>query len=240
MHNMATMKDIPAGLMELLSDFTMAVLNEKPPNLRCFAAEYFAKLVTNDDAQLQPRSESIPMYIVVDDEDANEIVATPSKTTKNKKKSNKFQRRLSVCGESYNPEEDNDADDNVVYPKTDKQRNELTTAVGSILLFRCLDDDQMRAVIDAMFEKKVVNGEVIIQQDDDGDYFYVIEQGRYNVSQRQADGEMKIVHQFVDKGCFGELALMYNMPRLVGVRFVHGLFTSLSASLYVLWLLFFL
>lgn len=33
----------------------------------------------------------------------------------------------------------------------------------------------MQDVLDAMFEKKVVAGDYIIQQGDDGDNFYVIE-----------------------------------------------------------------
>lgn len=36
--------EIPTGLTDLLQDFTVAVLKERPPNLKQFAADYFAKL----------------------------------------------------------------------------------------------------------------------------------------------------------------------------------------------------
>ena len=36
--------EIPAGLTDLLQDFTVAVLKERPPNLTQFAADYFVKL----------------------------------------------------------------------------------------------------------------------------------------------------------------------------------------------------
>lgn len=43
-------------------------------------------------------------------------------------------------------------------------------------IFRSLNEqEQISQVLDAMFEKVVVTGEHIIDQDDDGDNFYVIE-----------------------------------------------------------------
>lgn len=43
--------EIPDGLTDLLQDFTVAVLKERPPDLVKFAAEYFNKLKEkkNDD-----------------------------------------------------------------------------------------------------------------------------------------------------------------------------------------------
>ena len=48
-------------------------------------------------------------------------------------------------------------------------------AVKNILLFRSLDASQMQKVLDAMFERRVVPNEIVIQQGDDGDNFYVIQ-----------------------------------------------------------------
>jgi len=45
--------EIPDGLTDLLQDFTVAVLKERPPDLVQFAAEYFNKL-KEKNAQ-QPR-----------------------------------------------------------------------------------------------------------------------------------------------------------------------------------------
>ncbi|XP_014679971.1 PREDICTED: protein phosphatase 2C and cyclic nucleotide-binding/kinase domain-containing protein-like, partial [Priapulus caudatus] len=54
--------------------------------------------------------------------------------------------------------------------------------------------------------------EHVIDQGDDGDYFYVIESGTYDIFVKFDDGE-KLVGAYDGKGSFGELALMYNMPR---------------------------
>lgn len=40
----------------------------------------------------------------------------------------------------------------------------------------------MSQVLDAMFEKICIEGEHIIDQDDDGDNFYVIERWSFNIS----------------------------------------------------------
>lgn len=64
-----------------------------------------------------------------------------------------------------------------------------------------------------MFEVKVKAGDVIIKQGEEGDNFYVIEQGMYAVL---IDGELKKAYQ--DQGSFGELALMYDNPRAATVR----------------------
>ena len=86
-------------------------------------------------------------------------------------------RRKSVFAEAYDPEDD-DEEEGVkqVFPKSDEQREQLSNAVKNILLFRSLDKEQMQEVLDAMFEKAVAQGDVVIKQGDDGDNFYVIKE----------------------------------------------------------------
>jgi cAMP-dependent protein kinase regulator len=160
------------------------------------------------------------MYVIVDDDDdacEPDPVAFRPKTSK----SNRFARRQSVSAERYDPEADEDEETPVVHPKTDHQRERLTEAVAGILIFRSLEPEQMQEVIDAMFEHAVKAGDDVIRQGDDGDNFYVIERGLYDVFVRnESDGAQKRVHQFDGKGSFGELALLYNMPRSASVRAV--------------------
>lgn len=123
-----------------------------------------------------------------------------------------------MFAEHYDPEKDDDGDENkVVYPKTDDQRKRLSESVQNIFLFRSLDYEQMMEVLDAMFEKKVDAGEYVIRQGDDGDNFYVIDSGVYEVYVAR-DSEERHVGTYHDQGSFGELALMYNMPRAASVR----------------------
>jgi len=125
-----------------------------------------------------------------------------------------YDRRQSVCAEAYNPDEESDDDEpNVVYPKSDEQRKRLNEAVKDILLFKSLDSEQLNQVLDAMFERKSSKGEHIIDQGGDGDNFYVIDSGKFDILVKDNDGTFKNVGSYDSKGFFGELALMYNTPR---------------------------
>lgn len=183
--------EIPEGLGDMLRDFTVSVLRQRPSDLFDFAAEYFEK------ARQQRRAKSVPMYIIVDDEnEAQEPDPAFFKPKSNKK--GRFARRQSVSAERYDPEADDD-DEKVVHPKTDEQRERLAEAVQGILIFRSLDTEQMQDVLDAMFEKRVDSGQRVIEQGDDGDNFYVIDHGIFDVLVTN-EGQERKVHEFVEKG----------------------------------------
>ncbi|UYV74196.1 PRKAR2B [Cordylochernes scorpioides] len=83
--------------------------------------------------------------------------------------------------------------------------------------------EQIQEVIDAMFLKEVEDGDVIIRQGDDGDYFYVIEDGVYDIYVKNDGEPEKRVGSYMNTGSFGELALMYNMPRAATIKAAsHG------------------
>merc|ERR1712226_1314267 len=125
-----------------------------------------------------------------------------------------YGRRKSVSAEGYDPEADDDEEEEqrVLVPKTDEQRARLVSIVESMLLFKSLDTDQMNQVLDAMAEKPVEAGHHVIDEGDDGDFFYIIESGKFDIY-KKIDGEDKHLGAYDGKGSFGELALMYNAPR---------------------------
>lgn len=137
-----------------------------------------------------------------------------------------LQRRQSVAAESFDPEEECESveEQRLVYPKSDSQRTRLSNAMKEILLFKCLDEEQISLVLDAMQEKAVTTGEVIIRQGDDGDNFYVVESGTYDVFVRSSTDSTedfgKKVCSYAGQGSFGELALMYNTSRAATVQAV--------------------
>ncbi|XP_033617053.1 cAMP-dependent protein kinase type II-alpha regulatory subunit-like, partial [Fukomys damarensis] len=124
----------------------------------------------------------------------------------------RYNRRVSVSAEAYNPDEEEDTDPRVINPKTDEQRCRLQEACKDILLFKNLDQEQLSQVLDAMFERTVKVDEHVIDQGDDGDNFYVIERGTYDILVTK-DNQLRSVGQYANRGSFGELALMYNTPR---------------------------
>jgi CRP-like cAMP-binding protein len=121
-------------------------------------------------------------------------------------------RRGSVSAEPVDPSQLDHAK-RVVIPKDEGARHRIHGAIKKNLLFRNLEEDQRNEVIDAMFEKRVKDGETVIKQGEEGDNFYVVDSGCFEVL---VDGS-KVV-EIAQGGSFGELALMYNAPRAATVK----------------------
>lgn len=83
--------------------------------------------------------------------------------------------RKSVSAERYDPTDDDLDVATKIVPKSDKQRRRLQEATGKIMLLNRLDQEQLQTILDAMEERNVTEGDVVIQQGDDGDNFYIIE-----------------------------------------------------------------
>lgn len=98
-------------------------------------------------------------------------------------------------------------------------QNSLT---GNIL-FAHLEPQELSTLFDAMFSKIFDDGQDIITQGDEGDFFYIVDSGEAEVFVSSVDenGRLhtpnKVAHVNAG-GCFGELALIYGTPRAATVR----------------------
>uniref|UniRef100_A0A673HZR0 cAMP-dependent protein kinase type II-beta regulatory subunit-like n=1 Tax=Sinocyclocheilus rhinocerous TaxID=307959 RepID=A0A673HZR0_9TELE len=207
--------EIPEGLTELLQSFTVEVLRNQPGDLLEFALQYFTRLKENETrggafgnelnsaARAGKAVNFIEEAMQIDSENGEE------EDDDEEFRSSSFMHFCGICCPVSHhallcPQ--------VTHPKTDEQRQRLQEACKDILLFKNLDQEQMSEVLDGMFEKVVVTGEHIIDQDDDGDNFYVIERGTFDITLK-VDGTTRTVGSYDDRGSFGELALMYNTLR---------------------------
>ncbi|XP_051766519.1 protein kinase, cAMP-dependent, regulatory, type II, alpha, B isoform X2 [Ctenopharyngodon idella] len=231
--------EVPAGLTDLLKGYTLEVLKQRPADLLEFAVQYFTCLrerrsstrgsssrspVTrgvafDQDSAPTDSSEEQEEEEKVEEEEEEEEDDFPDDFTFKAPPPSKCNRRVSVCAEAYNPDEDEDegSESRVIHHKTEAQRQRLQEACKDILLFKTLEQDQFAEVLDSMFEVLVKPHECIINQGDDGDNFYVIERGVFDIL-IQKDGVSRCVGSYDNKGSFGELALMYNTPRAATIR----------------------
>lgn len=68
-----------------------------------------------------------------------------------------------------------------VIPKDYKTMAALSKAIAKNVLFSHLDENERSDIFDAMFLVNCLRGESIIVQGDEGDNFYVIDQGEVEV-----------------------------------------------------------
>ena len=225
---------VPHGLHEMLQEFVVQCLIEKPDDIAAFAVEHFTRIrdnVSKHGNVEEQRLQQAALLPVAGDNDANDIKSGKSTAVVNGRSDCDMAetisddemipplrlpargRRRAVAAETYDPSKEDAEQAKVVHAKSNEQRSRLKHAMKNILLFRACEPEQIQDILDAMFERKVQKGDEVITQGDDGDNFYVIELGTYDVLINIGGGEQKKVHTFVDSGSFGELALMYNCPR---------------------------
>jgi len=212
---------VPCGLNDLLQGFVVCVLRNQPSDVIEFAAQYFADLLKARDCD---RSGMGTKTMTKRDDEVmvgsdNEDIHDGEEFALQARRTNTL-RRKSICAEGFDPEneDEDDVEPKIVHPKTDAQRERLDRVVGKLLIFSSLDSEQTNQVLDAMFERTVQAGEHVIDEGDDGDNFYVIERGTFDIFVN--DPVTKVPQHkgsYNGTGAFGELALMYNCPRLATI-----------------------
>merc|ERR1712156_1014691 len=139
-----------------------------------------------------------------DGEDAESPMPNPTQ--------NAVRRRGAISAEPIT-EEDVATYVKKVVPKDYKTMASLSKAIAKTVLFSHLDENERSDIFDAMFPVSAIPGEVIIQQGDEGDNFYIIDSGEVEV---YVNGEKMVT---IGEGAsFGELALIYGTPRAATVK----------------------
>ncbi|XP_057759820.1 protein phosphatase 2C and cyclic nucleotide-binding/kinase domain-containing protein isoform X1 [Arachis stenosperma] len=109
--------------------------------------------------------------------------------------------------------------------KTWEEEAHIERALHDHFLFRKLTASQCNVLLDSMERVEVQPGDIIVKQGSEGDCFYVVGSGEFEVlaTQEEKDGEVtKVLQRYTSEklSCFGELALMYNKPLQASVRAV--------------------
>jgi len=121
-------------------------------------------------------------------------------------------RRGGVSAEVYT-EEDAASYVKTVVPKDAATMAALGKAIAKSVIFSHLDDNERKDIFDAMFLATCASGEVIMKQGDEGDNFYVIDSGEFDIYVNDSH-----VGSLGDGDSFGELALIYGTPRAATIR----------------------
>ncbi|GMJ07408.1 hypothetical protein like AT2G20050 [Hibiscus trionum] len=111
--------------------------------------------------------------------------------------------------------------------KTWEEEAHIEQALHDHFLFRKLTDSQCHVLLDCMQRVEVQPGDIVVQQGGEGDCFYVVGSGEFEVLATQEDknGEvLRVLQKYTAEklSSFGELALMYNKPLQASVRAVSS------------------
>ncbi|XP_008766533.2 cAMP-dependent protein kinase type I-alpha regulatory subunit isoform X1 [Rattus norvegicus] len=191
------------NIQALLKDSIVQLCTARPERPMAFLREYFERLEKEEARQIQSLQKS---GIRTDSREDEISPPPPNPVVKGRR------RRGAISAEVYT-EEDAASYVRKVIPKDYKTMAALAKAIEKNVLFSHLDDNERSDIFDAMFPVSFIAGETVIQQGDEGDNFYVIDQGEMDV---YVNNEWAT--SVGEGGSFGELALIYGTPRAATVK----------------------
>ncbi|XP_055707771.1 cAMP-dependent protein kinase type I regulatory subunit isoform X1 [Phlebotomus papatasi] len=187
------------SIQQILKNCIVQLCVRQPDNPISFLRQYFQRL-EREQAKLDATKQA------TSPEECEDLSPMPQSTAP------PVRRRGGISAEPVT-EEDATSYVKKVVPKDYKTMAALSKAIAKNVLFSHLDENERSDIFDAMFPVNCLTGESIIQQGDEGDNFYVIDQGEVEVFVNS-----ELVTTIGEGGSFGELALIYGTPRAATVR----------------------
>jgi CRP-like cAMP-binding protein len=98
-------------------------------------------------------------------------------------------------------------------PKNEDIRRLLHAAIKANVLFESNTEAELQRLIDVFVPCSAGAGDVVIEQDNRGDTYFVVEEGELSITVRMGPEERVKVGNYHGGDSFGELALIYGSPR---------------------------
>jgi len=98
------------------------------------------------------------------------------------------------------------------------RREDLQARLHETLIFQGLDESNLNALCRRFGTEHFTPGQVIVRQGDDGDRFYVMQQGAVEVIAEAIAGPPRVLAHLHAGDYFGEIALLERCPRTATVR----------------------
>jgi len=100
----------------------------------------------------------------------------------------------------------------------DSTKKLLFATIRTNALFEKLEDDQIKEVIDNVYQQCPKQGDTLMKQGEIGGHVYFIESGTFEILVAKGEGEAKRVNTIEGPCVTGELAMLHNAPRNATVR----------------------
>lgn len=152
-------------LRPMLEDFVRSVVQSKikSRDLYKYAHEYFISMKTNEDDVMDDETEE-QMRLAFDQLDDEET---------------RRRTRPTLFGNSFNPEIEQIQLGKTIEEKSVEEHHFLQQSLRKTIPFRVLDADQIEEIIEYFQFYPVKSGEMIFKENDEGDYFYLVQTGLF-------------------------------------------------------------
>jgi CRP/FNR family cyclic AMP-dependent transcriptional regulator len=101
---------------------------------------------------------------------------------------------------------------------TTRRGGEVLESLRTIPLFSSVGDDDLASVASLLIERKFPKHKTIVEEGLQGEYMYVIREGRVKVTKLSGDGREKILELLGTGDFFGEMSLLDSAPRSASVK----------------------
>uniref|UniRef100_A0A7S4L611 Cyclic nucleotide-binding domain-containing protein n=1 Tax=Guillardia theta TaxID=55529 RepID=A0A7S4L611_GUITH len=113
------------------------------------------------------------------------------------------------------------------FPKTDEERDRIHKYIEKTALLSYLDPSSKDLVVTAVEKLEFDDGQDIISQGDEADYYYILDSGKADVLIAKPLGSDPVkVNEYGPGGSFGELALLHGDKRIATIRATEVLKTA--------------
>ena len=113
---------------------------------------------------------------------------------------------------------DRECFNNIVKDAAIKKREKYENTLKKVEILKSIDPYELGQICDALKTQNFVKGDIIIKQGDNGDVFYILDEGKAHAEKVFEDGKKpQKVKDYGSGGFFGELALLKNEPRAASI-----------------------
>ena len=222
---------IKQHLQSLLNDFASAALSSLPSDLPQFALNWLKshkkpELSIPEQEELKHlRSEIEKIRAGHNPEEDTEVESVSSSGSDDLIEDSELlpsvnkKYRTSVSAEAYGQWNRKSEFKPRQISKTNEQRQRITEVINKCFMFSSLDKIEKEVLILAFEERKYDPGSDIIVQGDDGNELFVVDSGELSCFKRFGqDTDAKFIKNYGPGDAFGELALLYNVPRAASIK----------------------
>ena len=182
-------------LKDLMEELMIDLAKRRPADIINYSMEFLMKKgeITSNGLTIKERDELVVLRkelkkyreiqeknndqdVSFEDEDDSDDDTQHANENKDRKASVRGPR-IAVSAEAYGEFNKKEDYKPVVYPKNDDQVVSIKSRLIHSFMFNNLETNDMKIIIDAMEYQKFSKGDIIINQGDQGDCLFIVEQG---------------------------------------------------------------